>query len=449
LAQRTWKSVSWRFERARIGVRIAGLAVALALIAGAGVPLPGARAQSNPSSQLPQPPLAIPECKAASAILVDAATGTILWEKNSRVRRPMASTTKIMTATVLLETARLTDLVAFSEYARKTEYANLNMKPGEKIPMRDLLYAILLRSSNDGCVAAAEHIDGAPWKFVQRMNQKARELGALDTHFVTTNGLYDSQHYSTAYDLSLMTRYAIQNPMFNQIVGTPEVQISRSINWKDTLIKNHNKFLLRYAGADGIKTGYVSQSGRCLVASATRMEGGRPWRLISVVLKSPDMYGESSRLMDWGFQNFQPVFVARQGERVGEAGVDGGTIPQVSLAVSRDLSVVVRRDLGNSLQREIRTAGTLKAPIRQDQVAGHVVALAAGVPIGEVEVVATRPVSQLWTASVLPWPGLSMGLAALLLGPRYVRKIAKSARRRGRRVTARRGDPDRGGPGLG
>ena len=266
----------------------------------------------TPPPTMPEgPALSGPELKAASAILVDAATGTILWEKDCHARRPIASTTKIMTATLMLESGRLDDVVSFSDKARLTPYANLNAKPGEKFSLRELLYAVMLRSSNDSCVAVAEHLAGQAWKYAAQMTVRARQLGALDTNFVSVNGLYDKNHYSTAYDLALMTRHAIQYPLFNEVVGTQERTITRSINQKDTLVRNHNKFLQKYQGADGIKTGYVRQSGRCLVASATGLESGQPWRLIAVVLNSDDTYGDSARMMDWGRKNFQPVFMAR------------------------------------------------------------------------------------------------------------------------------------------
>ncbi|HTE19869.1 MAG TPA: D-alanyl-D-alanine carboxypeptidase family protein, partial [Armatimonadota bacterium] len=291
--------------------------------------VPAAYQQPAPPAPT-DPPLAGPLCKATSAVLMDASTGQVLWGKNAHARRPNASTTKIMTATLLIESGRLDDSVTFSERALKTEYANLHAKPGEQFPMLDLLYAILLRSSNDGCVALGEHLAGSPWRFAAQMTAKAREIGAVNTNFVTTNGLYHPQHYSTAYDLGLMARYAMQYPLFNEVVATQSRIIQRSINSKDTLIRNHNKFLGKYAGADGVKTGYVKESGRCLVASATKLENGNPWRLIAVVLNSPDTYGDSQRLMDWGRKNFQPVFFARAGEQVGVTSVDGGvesTVP--------------------------------------------------------------------------------------------------------------------------
>jgi serine-type D-Ala-D-Ala carboxypeptidase (penicillin-binding protein 5/6) len=392
-----------------------------------------------PDAGYPAPaPLAGPQVTASSAILVDAATGTVLWEKASRVRRPIASTTKIMTGTLLLETARLDDIVTFSERARKTEYANFNAKPGEKVPMLDLLYAIMLRSSNDGCVAAAEHMAGAPWKFAARMTERARELGAMDTNFVTTNGLYHPDHYSTAYDLALLARHATQIPLFNQIVATKTYTLRRSLNKADTLIKNHNKLLTKYDGADGIKTGYVRQSGKCLVASATRLEQGAPWRLIAIVLNSGDTYGDSARLMDWGRKVFEPVFLAHRGERLVNAVVRNGSVDKLALTAAADLTAIVPRGSAARVRQQVIVAPRLKAPIAQDQTAGTLAAVLDGQTVAQIDLVAEAPVQVIWTAGVAPFTGWSALLAALVLAPRYVRTFAKSARRRRRRLASRR-----------
>lgn len=454
--------MSWRGERSPFNdvTRLAKVSLALAAVvssaAGAQSVLPAV--QSGPAQPLlataqgeasvpPDaglPPLPQPQVKAASAIIVDVVTGQVVWEKNSRVRRPMASTTKIMTATLVLESGRLDDTVTFSQHARATPYANLNAKPGERFKMMDLLYAIMLRSSNDSCVAVGEHLSGAAWKFAAQMTARARELGAADTNFVTTNGLYHKDHYSTAYDLALMARHAMQYPLFNEVVGTKSKTIGRSLNWKDTLIRNHNKFLSRYDGADGVKTGYVRQSGRCLVASATRPEQGQPWRLVTVVLNSADTYGDSERMMDWARQYYQPVFLARAGEAVAVARVQGGKQKEVPLLASSDLRAVVRRDLGNNAEREIRALQGQPAPIAQNQVSGQLVGLVGGREVARVDLVAAHPVGQAWTvASAAPWTGGSLALGFLLFGPRYVRAIAKTARRRRRRLAQRRRDADR------
>lgn len=382
------------------------------------------------------PALAPPVVKASCAVVMDATTGQVIWGKNPHLKRPNASTTKIMTATLVLESNRLDDRVTFSEYARHTDYGNLNAKPGEVFKMKDLLYAILLRSSNDSCVAVAEHLDGSPWRFAQRMTAKAKEVGALNTNFVTTNGLYDKNHYSTAYDLALMARYAMRYPLFNEVVATKSKVISRSINWKDTLIKNHNKFLGKYSGADGVKTGYVRQSGKCLVASATRMEGERPWRLITVVLNSPDTYGDSQRMMDWTRKYFQPLYFAHKGEQVEMASVSGGVHARVPLMVADDLHLIVRREAAPRAEREIRSRA-LQAPVLDQQVAGTLAALVDGKSLGEVNLVAGAPVERTWTsAGVTPMAGWGLGIFLSLVGLRYAGTITKSARRRRRRVPA-------------
>lgn len=409
-----------------------------------------ASVQEPPPPQPPAdpslPPLAPPQVEAPCAVVMDAATGQVVWEKNSHLRRPNASTTKIMVATLVLESGRLDDTITFSDKARQTPYANLNAKPGEKFKLKDVLYAIMLRSSNDSCVAVGEHLAGEAWRFAARMTEKAHEIGAKDTNFVSTNGLYDPNHYSTAYDLALMARYAMQYPLFNEVVGTKDKVISRSINWKDTLLHNHNKFLSKYQGADGVKTGYVKESGRCLVASSTRTDQGSPWRLITVVLKSPDPYGDSERMMDWSRKNFQPIFMARSGEQVGTARIKNGAESTVPLLVAKDLKAVVRRDLGNNAQREIRTLQGVSAPIAQNQVAGQLVGMLNGHEVARVDLVAARSVRQAWTmAGVAPVSGASLLLGFFLFGPRYVRAIAKGARRRRRRVPPGRGGADRSG----
>ncbi|MFN3650445.1 MAG: D-alanyl-D-alanine carboxypeptidase family protein [Armatimonadota bacterium] len=397
-----------------------------ACLAALAVSLAPAAAQTEPS----EPPLKPPSVQAASAILVDAATGTVLFEKDARTRRPMASTTKIMTATMILESGRLGEAVTFSEKARHTPYANFNAAPGESVPMQDLLYAIMLRSSNDGCVAAAEHLSGSAAAFAQQMTSRARELGAADTNFVTTNGLYAKEHYSTAYDLALMTRHAIQYPLFNQVVATKSYKLNRSKNTKDLVVTNHNKFLGKYQGADGVKTGYVRQSGRCLVASATHQEAGHPWRLIAVVLNSGDTYGDSTALMEWGKQNFQPVFFAKAGETVALASVDGGSRESVPLVPERDLTAVIRRIPGKNIERSIQLASEMRAPVTQRQVGGKLVGLVDGRPVAEVPLVATGAVGRVWLAGMAPWTGWTLVLAAVALGPRYARSIASRAARR-------------------
>ncbi len=413
--------------------------------------------QPPPTPLIPVPadppgvaPLPSPTIKAEAAIVVDARTGTILFEKNARLRRPMASTTKIMTATLVLESNRLDDWVVVSDYARKTPYANLNAKPGERIRVRELLYAIMMRSSNDGCVAVSQHLDGEPWRFAYRMTSRAREIGALDTNFVTTNGLFDPRHYSTAADLAQMTRHAIQYPLFNEIVATRTHTLERSINKADILVRNHNKFLAKYPGADGVKTGYVKEAGRCLVASATKMDGGVPWRLITVVLNSGDTYGDSSLLQDWARKYFQPISFTAANHPVGEAVVAGGAPNSVALQPTVDLCAVTRRVDSPIVTWEIALNAPLRAPLLPDAHVGTLIGKVNGTPVAWAPLAPCAPVSQLWTASISPWGGWSALLIGIvILGPRYARTLAKGALRRRRRFATRRGGLDHPGPGCG
>jgi len=362
--------------------------------------------------------------------VVDAQTGQVIWEKNARLRRPVASTTKIMTATLLIESERLDETVTFSNHARATPYANLNAKPGERFKLRDLLYAIMLRSSNDSCVAAAEHLAGQAWRFAARMTQRAHELGARDTKFVTTNGLYHPEHLSTAYDLAVITRHAMQYGLFNEVVATHERVIDRSINQKDILIRNHNKFLERYLGADGVKTGYVRQAGRCLVASATRPEQGQPWRLITVVLNSDDTYGDSELLQNWTRKYFQPVFAAAQGAPAGTLAVRRGRDEMVPVTAAADLRLVLSREAAARAVREVVPLGELRAPIGVSDMVGRVRLTVDGQVVADAPAYAAAAVEEAWgPAAAGLWAGVP-ALVGLVLLPRT--RWARRLRRRRR-----------------
>ncbi|HLJ55088.1 MAG TPA: D-alanyl-D-alanine carboxypeptidase family protein, partial [Chthonomonadaceae bacterium] len=223
-------------------------------------------------------PLRPPVLQSASAILIDASSGQVLYEMNADVERPMASTTKIMTALLFCEAVPDDAIVTASERACKVRDSSLHLKLGEKVKAHDLLRAILMRSANDGCVAAAECAAGSESAFVDRMNARAAQLGALHTHFMNPHGLHDPNHYTTARDLATIGRAAMQVPRIEEVVRTEKTRIDRSINKQDITMRNHSHFLGHYPGADGIKTGWTIPAGHCYVGSAT-ING---WRLISV-----------------------------------------------------------------------------------------------------------------------------------------------------------------------
>jgi D-alanyl-D-alanine carboxypeptidase (penicillin-binding protein 5/6) len=403
---------------------------------------------AEPEEPLPAPNGQPPTILARSAILVDARTGTILFEKDAHTRRPPASTTKIMTATLLLEHAGLDRPVVASLRAAHTPYG-LHLRLGEVLSMHDMLYAILLRSANDGCVAAAEAVAGSVPEFVEMMNYKAKEIGCTDTHFVTPNGLYAREHYSSAADLARMAIYATQYPLFNEIVGTRDMIICRSMDRADCLMRNHNRLLARYPGCDGIKTGYVHQSGKCLVASATRQEAGQPWRLISVVLNSSNIYRDSAALLNYGFAHFHPVSVASKGEQVGSANVDWGKPRAVPALAAADMTVVVPRRGIHRVERHFSLLPQ-KAPLRSGSPLGQVTATLDGQPVASVLLCRGQPapgvalvsgerVNRDWVALSVRFASAPLALVLLVgLAPKYARTLTKGPRRRRRRLSPRR-----------
>ncbi|MGQ9458093.1 MAG: D-alanyl-D-alanine carboxypeptidase family protein [Anaerolineae bacterium] len=244
-----------------------------------------------------------PTLLAEAALLGDETTGQVLWEKNAHEPRAVASTTKIMTALIILERAHLDEEVVVSTAAAYTGGNKVGLAPGERLSVRDLLYGLLLNSGNDAATALAEHVAGTTAAFADLMNAKAQALGMAHTHFVNPHGLDAEGHYSSAYDLWLLAREAMKNSTFREIVAT--------LSWTSgaRMYGNLNLLLTTYPGADGIKTGTSDWAGECLVASAMR----RGHRLIAVVLHSPDRYRDATTLLDWGFAAYDWVPMRLQG----------------------------------------------------------------------------------------------------------------------------------------
>ncbi|AFQ45496.1 D-alanyl-D-alanine carboxypeptidase family protein [Desulfosporosinus meridiei] len=255
-----------------------------------------------------------PGVTADAAVLMDVATGDILFSKKADKQRPPASTTKIMTAILGFELGRPDEIVTVSDKAAAVGESTIYLDPGEKIALYELITGALVRSGNDACVAIAEHIAGSEEQFVELMNRKALALGAQNTHFVNTNGLPRKEHYSTAYDLALMARYGLQIPQFVSITRLKETEIHFIEPDVFMDVRNTNKLLWNYPYADGIKTGTTTAAGKCLVASATK-EGRQ---LLVVVLNAPDRFGDAKKLLEWGFQNTETVRLAAAGEVIGK-----------------------------------------------------------------------------------------------------------------------------------
>ena len=234
---------------------------------------------------------------ARSAILVEADTGRVLWEKRAHRRRPIASTTKIMTATLVLERLPLDRVVKVPPAATRTPLVREGLRRNERVAAWKLLDGLLIFSGNDDAYALAAATAGSKPRFVKLMNEKARALGLHDTHFTSVSGVVDKGNYSTAWDLAALTRYALRDARFRKVVATKIARVKWSAPTFGKVYVNKNQLLRTYRGADGVKTGWTTLAGHCLVASAHR--GGRG--LIAVVLHAGDPYRDTRRLLNFGF----------------------------------------------------------------------------------------------------------------------------------------------------
>jgi len=238
---------------------------------------------------------------AGQAILIDGESGKVLYEKCADEKAYPASTTKIMTAMVTLETLRQHDspidqIVEVPACAAGVEGSSIYLKAGEKISIEDLLYGLMLVSGNDAATALAEIIGGSEADFVNMMNDKAVSLGCRQTHFTNPSGLFDEEHYTTARDMATIAFEAMKDPVFREIVSA-ENRVSERENDEYTNFYNKNKTIFQYDGGTGVKIGYTTDSGRTLVASSTRGDKS----MICVVMSAPDWFNDAYRLMDYGY----------------------------------------------------------------------------------------------------------------------------------------------------
>lgn len=254
-----------------------------------------------------------PVVKSEAAVLVDAKTGQVIYNKNPDERLYPASITKIATGILAIEQGNLNDMVTVSKKAREVEGTRVYLAEGEQVRMEDLVYGLLMNSGNDAAIAIAEHMDGSTEKFAERMNKFVASLGATETHFNNPHGLFDPNHYTTAGDMAKIAAYAMQNPKFREIVATKKKEWNGK-EWKTTII-NHNKLLGNYPGCTGIKNGYVDESRHTLVTSLLR-DGTE---FITVIMKaqtSPESYDDTLRLMDYGFNHYRTATVLKAGQEI-------------------------------------------------------------------------------------------------------------------------------------
>ena len=330
--------------------------------------------------------LAQEETSAKAACILEYTTGRVLFESNMYARLPMASTTKIMTALLAIERGNLQDKVTCSDNAFGVSGTSVYLQKGETLTLEQLLLGLMLSSGNDAAVAIAEHIGGTVDAFVALMNARAREIGAMNTRFVNPHGLPDEGHYTTAYDLALITRAAMENESFRRLVSTRRASIPWEGRSSNRQLTNKNRLLSDYPGATGVKTGYTSKAGRCLAFGAVR-DG---MELVGVVLGCGDWFDEAARLMDDCFEKHSMVRVLGPTLSAGRIAVTAGEKRSCGLCVMEPMDVPLA--VGEAAQIVLDIPESVRAPVYPGMHLGTAKLVVDGTVYGEGEVVASERV---------------------------------------------------------
>lgn len=368
-------------------------------------------AQTKPPAEKPQPSIdpitGLPRVTALAAIVLDPATGQVLYEKNADMRLAPASTTKIMTGLLLLEKCLPGDLLVAPTTVKDVKESSAHLMPGERLSAKEMLYALMLRSANDGCHTVACHISGDETKFAKLMNERAKELGCTSTNFANPHGLPNDSHWTTARDLTKMASQAMKYPDFAKAVATQKHVLKRSMNTKDTLLVNRDRWLGMDVRAKGIKTGFTRAAGQCFVGYA--VEGDR--HVMTAILKSQNWVADQQFLVDWAFKEFQLKTLIEKGQLVGSIPVERGQVPSVDLVAQESVVKLARaNEPAVSWKWDEGKAG---APILAGEVLRSASAEIGGKTV-TVNLVAARSVKEVNLAATLATP---TGLAgAMLLG---------------------------------
>lgn len=341
-----------------------------------------------------------PEVAAPSAILIERTSGTVLYEKNSHEKLAPASVTKIMTMLLTVEAIERgqisqDDEVVTSDHAASMGGSQIYLEPGERMSLHDMLKSIAVSSANDACVAVAEHIAGSEATFVSMMNDRAAALGMKDTHFANCCGLDDEEHYTTAYDIALMSRELLKHEMIR----------SYTTIWMDTVrdgafgLSNTNKLVRFYDGTTGLKTGFTSKAGYCVSASAER-DG---MELIAVIMKSdtsPHRNADASGLLNFGFANYAVVGLGEDENHAEPIPVTLGQEDSVEVELAENAQVLIEKAQAAKVEKQLVLAERLEAPVEKGQKVGTLRFSLDGKQIAEVPVVAANSVERLSTMDI-------------------------------------------------
>ena len=333
-----------------------------------------------------------------SAVLMDVSTGQVLYEKNSHEKLPPASVTKVMTMLLIVEALdsgkiKLDDQVQVSETASSMGGSQIFLEPGEIQKVDTLLKGIAVASANDACVAMAEHLAGSVEEFVVQMNAKAKQLGMKDTNFVNTNGLPVDNHYTTAYDIALMSRELLKHEIISKYLTTWMDSVVVGKKQATIGIANTNKMVKHYQGTTGVKTGFTQQAKYCLSASAKRGDT----HLVAVTLgaeTSPERFKDSSALLNFGFANYESVKLCSKNDNISALTLDKAEDNKINLVAKDDLSVLIKKGGAKDFNRKVKLKQDITLPIKKGTTLGVVEIYSGDKLIGKVDLVNTKDVNK-------------------------------------------------------
>ena len=333
-----------------------------------------------------------------SAVLMDASTGKILYEKNSHEKLPPASVTKVMTMLLIceaLESGKIKedDDVQISETAASMGGSQIFLEPGEIQKVDTLLKSIAVASANDACVAMAEYVGGSVEEFVVHMNKRAKELGMNDTNFVNTNGLPVDNHYTSAYDIALMSKELLRHKKISKYLTTWMDEVVVGKKQAKIGISNTNKLVKHYTGATGVKTGFTQQAKYCLSASALRNNT----HLIAVTLcaeTSPIRFKDATSLLNYGFANYETVKICGANEKIATVKFEKGEKENVDLVAKDDLCVLIKKGGNKDFKKKVTIKQDLKLPIEKNTELGVVKVYRGKELVGETKIINTEDINK-------------------------------------------------------
>lgn len=314
------------------------------------------------------PAQAAPTLNAKAAILIEQSSGKVLWGQNQTQKMYPASTTKIMTAMLALEKLQMDDKITLPGDFVNVGETGLALRAGTTQTAEELLMAMMLYSANDAAQAVAIGTAGSVDAFVELMNQRVADMGLTGTHFANPHGLHNENHYTTAYDLAMIARAALDSDEFRRIINTKSYTLKKLNGESDYTVYNRNDLLSQYDKADGVKTGYTRQAGNTFVGSATK-DG---MQLIAVVLNSTDIYGDAKALLDWGFANYAPTQILEANQQLGQVAVLNGGRDEVLAVAEKSLYYIGKKGDVPGFTESVDLPSSVNAPIHRGEVVGTV-----------------------------------------------------------------------------